>query len=75
MQSMRKPKYFWVSAGAPRVSVIISTILLFALKGRHHGINVVSLSAPITTLALDSLTIISAARDDISAYLLNKCTA
>ncbi|KAF5471850.1 hypothetical protein F2P56_008616 [Juglans regia] len=35
--SMRKPKLFWVSAGAPLVSVILSTLLVFAFKIDHHG--------------------------------------
>ncbi|XLS55044.1 hypothetical protein HN51_004799 [Arachis hypogaea] len=39
--SIRKPKLFWVSAGAPLVSVIISTILVFAFKGQNHGISVI----------------------------------
>ncbi|KAF2305515.1 hypothetical protein GH714_006132 [Hevea brasiliensis] len=39
--SMRKPKLFWVSAGAPIVSVILSTILVFAFKAQHHGISII----------------------------------
>uniref|UniRef100_A0A5B7CBV3 Putative sulfate transporter 3.3 n=1 Tax=Davidia involucrata TaxID=16924 RepID=A0A5B7CBV3_DAVIN len=39
--SMRKPKLFWVSAGAPLVSVILSTLLVFAFKAQHHGISVI----------------------------------
>ncbi|KAI9080473.1 hypothetical protein K1719_037587 [Acacia pycnantha] len=39
--SMRKPKLFWVSAGAPLVSVIISTLLVFAIKAQSHGISVI----------------------------------
>ncbi|KAJ7942995.1 Sulfate transporter 3.3 like [Quillaja saponaria] len=39
--SMRKPKLFWVSAGAPLVSVIISTLLVFAFKAQNHGISVI----------------------------------
>ncbi|KAE9607298.1 putative SLC26A/SulP transporter [Lupinus albus] len=39
--SIRKPKLFWVSAGAPLVSVIISTLLVFAIKGQKHGISVI----------------------------------
>ena len=45
-QSMRKPKLFWVSAGAPLVSVILSTILVFAFKAQRHGISVVSFQVP-----------------------------
>ncbi|BBG94556.1 sulfate transporter 91, partial [Prunus dulcis] len=37
--SMRKPKLFWVSAGAPLASVIISTVIVFAIKANRHGIN------------------------------------
>ncbi|GMY18608.1 probable sulfate transporter 3.3 [Fagus crenata] len=39
--SMRKPKLFWVAAGAPLMSVIVSTLLVFASKANHHGISVV----------------------------------
>lgn len=39
--SMRKPKLFWVSAGAPLVSVIIATLLVFALKAQNHGISII----------------------------------
>ncbi|KAB5544837.1 hypothetical protein DKX38_012949 [Salix brachista] len=39
--SMRNPKLFWVSAGAPLVSVILSTILVFAFKAQNHGISVI----------------------------------
>ncbi|KAF9673994.1 hypothetical protein SADUNF_Sadunf10G0081600 [Salix dunnii] len=39
--SMKKPQLFWVSAGAPLVSVIISTILVFAFKAQRQGISVI----------------------------------
>lgn len=39
--SMKKPKLFWVSAGAPLVSVILSTVLVFAFKAQRHGISVI----------------------------------
>ncbi|KAL6573786.1 putative sulfate transporter 3.3 [Orobanche hederae] len=39
--SMRKPKLFWVSAGAPLLSVIISTLLVYAFKAQKHGISVI----------------------------------
>ncbi|CAA6664896.1 unnamed protein product [Spirodela intermedia] len=39
--SMRNPKLFWISAGAPLTSVIISTALVFAFKAQHHGISVI----------------------------------
>ncbi|KAK4484160.1 hypothetical protein RD792_011381 [Penstemon davidsonii] len=41
MQGMRKPKLFWVSAGAPLLTVILSTLLVFALKAQNHGISVI----------------------------------
>lgn len=41
-QGMKRPKLFWVSAGAPLVSVVISTLLVFAFKAQHHGIGIVS---------------------------------
>ncbi|KAL2518835.1 putative sulfate transporter 3.3 [Abeliophyllum distichum] len=39
--SMRKPKLFWVSAGAPLLSVMLSTLLVFAFKAQNHGISVI----------------------------------
>ncbi|CAA0832968.1 Probable sulfate transporter 3.3 [Striga hermonthica] len=39
--SIRKPKLFWVSAGAPLLSVIISTVLVFAFKAQNHGISII----------------------------------
>lgn len=40
-QSMRKPKLFWVSAAAPLASVIVSTLIVFCLQSKAHGISVV----------------------------------
>ncbi|GMI91842.1 sulfate transporter 3;4, SULTR-like P Distribution Transporter [Hibiscus trionum] len=37
--SMRNPKLFWVSAAAPLTSVILSTILVFCIKSKAHGIS------------------------------------
>ncbi|XP_043702011.1 probable sulfate transporter 3.3 [Telopea speciosissima] len=39
--SLKKPKLFWVSAGAPLASVILSTLLVFAFKAQNHGISVI----------------------------------
>ncbi|KAG2722972.1 hypothetical protein I3843_02G129500 [Carya illinoinensis] len=39
--SIRKPKLFWVSAAAPLTSVLLSTLLVFLLKSRAHGIQVI----------------------------------
>ncbi|KAI5677181.1 hypothetical protein M9H77_08131 [Catharanthus roseus] len=39
--SIKKPKLFWISAGAPLLSVIISTLLVFAFKAQHHGISII----------------------------------
>ncbi|KAJ9563685.1 hypothetical protein OSB04_008845, partial [Centaurea solstitialis] len=39
--SIKKPKLFWVSAGAPLLSVIVSTLFVFAFKAQHHGISVI----------------------------------
>lgn len=36
--STRNPKLFWVSAAAPLTSVILSTLLVFLLKSKIHGI-------------------------------------
>ncbi|KAH9794719.1 putative sulfate transporter 3.3 [Citrus sinensis] len=40
-EGTKRPKLFWVSAGAPLVSVILSTLLVFAFKAQHHGISVI----------------------------------
>ncbi|KAG2549006.1 hypothetical protein PVAP13_9KG196800, partial [Panicum virgatum] len=34
----RRPKLFWVSAAAPLVSVILSTVLVYIIHGEKHGI-------------------------------------
>ncbi|WJX28676.1 putative sulfate transporter 3.3, variant 2 [Trifolium repens] len=39
--SIRKPKLFWVSAGAPLMCVIISTLFCFAIKAQNHGISLI----------------------------------
>ncbi|GJZ73638.1 probable sulfate transporter 3.3 [Tanacetum coccineum] len=39
--SIRKPKLFWVSAGAPLLSVILSTLIIFVFKAQKHGISVI----------------------------------
>lgn len=44
IQSMRRPKLFWVSAAAPLTSVILSTLLVFFLKSKVPGISIVRTS-------------------------------
>ncbi|KAL5553423.1 hypothetical protein UlMin_040824 [Ulmus minor] len=39
--SMKKPKLFWISAGAPLTCVIVSTLIVFAFKAQKHGIGVI----------------------------------
>ncbi|XP_022155189.1 probable sulfate transporter 3.3 [Momordica charantia] len=39
--SLKKPRLFWVSAGAPLASVILSTILVFAFRADRHGISII----------------------------------
>ncbi|XP_031389086.1 probable sulfate transporter 3.3 [Punica granatum] len=39
--SMRRPRLFWISAGAPLLSVILSTLVVFAFKAQHHGISII----------------------------------
>ncbi|XWS16376.1 hypothetical protein CRYUN_Cryun34aG0081800 [Craigia yunnanensis] len=39
--SMRKPKLFWVSAAAPLTSVILSTLFVFCIKSKAHGISII----------------------------------
>lgn len=39
--SMKKPKLFWISAAAPLTSVILSTLLVFLLKSKAHGIQII----------------------------------
>ncbi|KAD4983083.1 hypothetical protein E3N88_19754 [Mikania micrantha] len=39
--SIKKPKLFWVSAGAPLLSVVVSTLFVFVFKAQHHGISVI----------------------------------
>ncbi|PKI77596.1 hypothetical protein CRG98_001998, partial [Punica granatum] len=39
--SMRRPKLFWVSAAAPLTSVIISTLIVYLLRSKAHGISTI----------------------------------
>lgn len=39
--SIKKPKLFWVSAGAPLLSVILSTLIVFISKAQNHGISII----------------------------------
>ncbi|KAF8720564.1 hypothetical protein HU200_023821 [Digitaria exilis] len=39
--SKRRSKLFWVSAAAPLVSVILSTVLVYLIKGEKHGIQTI----------------------------------
>ncbi|XP_058108178.1 probable sulfate transporter 3.3 [Magnolia sinica] len=39
--SLKKPKLFWVSAGAPLLSVILATVLVYAFKAQNHGISII----------------------------------
>ncbi|XWS20324.1 hypothetical protein CRYUN_Cryun31cG0091700 [Craigia yunnanensis] len=39
--SMRKPKLFWVSAATPLTSVILSTLFVFCIKSKAHGISII----------------------------------
>ncbi|CAM8979021.1 unnamed protein product [Rhodiola kirilowii] len=39
--SMRNPKHFWVSAAAPLTSVILSTLVVFLIKSKAHGISII----------------------------------
>ncbi|XP_064941154.1 probable sulfate transporter 3.3 [Musa acuminata AAA Group] len=39
--SIRRPKLFWLSVGAPLASVIISTLVVFLLKAQNHGISII----------------------------------
>ncbi|VAI92793.1 unnamed protein product [Triticum turgidum subsp. durum] len=39
--SMRWPEFFWISACAPLVSIIISTVLIFLFKGENHNISII----------------------------------
>ncbi|KAL4197402.1 hypothetical protein AMTRI_Chr04g250940 [Amborella trichopoda] len=54
---MSKAKLFWVSAAAPLASVIISTLLVFALKAQNHKISVIGrLEEGLNPLSWNMLT-------------------
>lgn len=42
LQSIKNHKLFWLSAGAPLASVILSTILVFSFGAQNHNITIVS---------------------------------
>ena len=41
LQSMRKPKLFWISAASPLASVVISTLLVFLIRNKTQAISFV----------------------------------
>ena len=41
MQGRRKKKLFWVSAIAPLISVILSTLIVFVSRADRHGVKIV----------------------------------
>lgn len=41
MQGRRKKKLFWVSAIAPLISVILSTLIVFLSRADKHGVKIV----------------------------------
>ncbi|XP_019701465.1 probable sulfate transporter 3.3 isoform X2 [Elaeis guineensis] len=54
--SMRRPKLFWVSAGAPLTSVVLSTLLVFLFKAQNHGISIIGqLKSGLNRLSWDKL--------------------
>ncbi|KAM3371005.1 hypothetical protein ACQJBY_018389 [Aegilops geniculata] len=40
-ESIRWPRFFWISACAPLASVIVSTLLVFLFKAQNHGISII----------------------------------
>ncbi|KAI9110210.1 hypothetical protein K1719_018652 [Acacia pycnantha] len=57
--SLKKPKLFWVSAAAPLTSVIMSTVLVFLLRDKAHGIAIIGnlpkgLNPPSTNMLIFS---------------------
>ncbi|XP_062200479.1 sulfate transporter 3.1-like [Phragmites australis] len=58
--SKKHPKYFWVSAAAPLVSVILSTVLAFLIDGEKHGIQTIGyVKKGINPLSVKSLLLSS----------------
>ncbi|KAJ3704729.1 hypothetical protein LUZ61_008434 [Rhynchospora tenuis] len=54
--SIKKPKLFWVSAGAPLASVIISTLFVFFFKAQDYNISVIGkLKSGLNGPSLDKL--------------------
>ncbi|KAL7191345.1 hypothetical protein ACSBR2_023426 [Camellia fascicularis] len=50
--SMKKPKYFWISAAAPLTSVIFSTLIVYLLQSKVHGILIEGIAVGRTFAAL-----------------------
>ncbi|KAF7111337.1 hypothetical protein CFC21_111360 [Triticum aestivum] len=54
--SMRWPEFFWISACAPLVSIIISTVLIDLFKGQNHNISTIGhLKCGLNHLSWDKL--------------------
>ncbi|EHA8589027.1 putative sulfate transporter 3.3 [Cocos nucifera] len=52
IESLSRPKLFWVSAAAPLASVILSTIISFAIKAQDHGISIEGIAVGRTFASL-----------------------
>eukprot|EP01018_Ginkgo_biloba_P022091 Gb_14048 [translate_table: standard] len=54
--SKRKPNLFWISAAAPLTSVIVATLLAFAMRADKHGISIIGhLQKGLNPLSLNML--------------------
>ena len=42
-QGKKNPKFFWVPAIAPLISVILSTLFVFLIRADKHGVAIVSI--------------------------------
>lgn len=76
MQGRRKKKLFWVSAIAPLISVILSTLIVFVSRADKHGVKIVKEvkkglnPISIHQLQLNSSTVGLAAKAGLIAALI-----
>lgn len=45
-QGKKGPKYFWVPAIAPLISVVLSTFFVYITRADKHGVAIVSIYNP-----------------------------
>lgn len=56
-QGKKGPKYFWVPAIAPLISVVLSTFFVYITRADKHGVAIVSIYNPSLILNIAEIVV------------------